>query len=277
MVRESPGLLTSHLQEPRGVKGSARCGKARAGQSGARKGCRNRKASIREWGSITSVQTSKGTFHHLTPSRVGISTNSISGNLALRVGSLALSSEELALSSAARRSLTPAVGPPGTPEARPGPPPPSRGLNTGRSAPRGQRAEAPGALRSAPLAAPGGAELLVTLPSKQAPGSRHRAPPGPARAALLLTPQLSASLRNPIVTGTICLVKRLRQWKVPRFPGHCVGEAGPGPGDGGFPSPVPPLLCPLSHRAAEGGGQPSPALRPDDPRLPRPPPLHLPG
>lgn len=144
MVRESPGLLTSHLQEPRGVKGSARCGKARAGQSGARKGCRNRKASIREWGSVTSVQTSKGTFHHLTPSRVGISTNSISGNLALRVGSLALSSEELALSSATRRSLTPAVGPPGTPEARPGPPPPSRGLNTGRSAPRGQRAEAPG-------------------------------------------------------------------------------------------------------------------------------------
>lgn len=223
------------------------------------------------------MQTSKGTFHHLTPSRVGISTNSISGNLALRVGSLALSSEELALSSAARRSLTPAVGPPGTPEARPGPPSSLAGpQHWALSSPRAARGGT-GALRSAPLAAPGGAELLVTLPSKQAPGSRHWAPLGPARAALVLTPQLSASLRNPIVTGTICLAKRLRQWKVPRFPGHCVGEAGPGPGDGGFPSPVPPLLCPLSHRAAERGVQPSPALRPDDPRLPRPPPLHLPG
>lgn len=99
---------------------------------------------------------------------MGIATNSISGNLALQVGSLALSSEELTLSSVARRSLTPAVGPPGTPEARPGPRPPSRGLDTGRSAPRGQRAEAPRrcALRS--WQRPSGAGLLVTLPSKQA-------------------------------------------------------------------------------------------------------------
>lgn len=178
MVRESPGLLTSHLQEPRGVKGSARCGKARAGQSRARKGCRNRKASIREWGSVTSVQTSKGTFHHLTPSRVGISTNSISGNLALRVGSLALSSEELALSSAARRSLTPAVGPPGTPEARPGPPPPSRGLNTGRSAPRGQRARH----RGAALCAPGSARRCrASGHASQQAGSGQPAP-GSSRA-----------------------------------------------------------------------------------------------
>lgn len=264
--------MASHLHEPRAVKGSARCAKARAWQSGAREGCRNRKASIWEWESVTSVQTSKGTFHHLTPSRVGIATNSISGNLALRVGSLPLSSEELTLSSVARRSLTPAVGPPGTPEARPGPPPPSRGLSSPRAARGGTEA-----LRSALLAAPGGCRACGLASQQAGAGIGHRAPPGPAQAALRLTPQLSTSLHSPIVTGTICLVKRLRQWKVPRFPGHCVGEAGPGPGDGGFPSPVPPLLCPLSHRAAERGGQPSPALRPDDPRLPRPSPLHLPG
>lgn len=68
-----------------------------------------------------------------------------------------------------------------------------------------------------------------------------RASPGPLSS---LTSQLSTLLSGPTIIGTMCLVKLFRQWKVPRFSGRCVPEAGPGPADGGFPSPVPPPSLP---------------------------------
>ena len=130
----------------------------------------------------------------------------------------------------------------------------SRGLDARCSAPRHGRGEAPRRRCALPSSrCPGGGGLPVTLPSRQAPAlGSSRAGPGPLFSFI---PQLSTLQCSPIVIRTICLVKLRRQWKVSRFPGRCVREAGPGPADGGFPSPVYPLLCPLSHRAAERGGQ----------------------
>ena len=116
-----------------------------------------------------------------------------------------------------------------------------------------------------PFGARGGGEFPSHIPAGRlrALGS-SRAGPGPLFS---LTPSVIL-LCGPVIIGTMCLVKLLRRWEVPRFPGHCVWEAGLGPAD--TPSlPPTPLLCPLSHRAAERGGQPTPALRPNDPPLPR--------
>lgn len=82
----------------------------------------------------------------------------------------------------------------------------------------------------------------------------HWAPLGPALAALLISQ--SHNYRDKLFS------EAPQTMESSLFPGRCVGG-------GAEPSPVLAFSAPLSHWAAEGGGQRTPALWPEDPWLQR--------